>query len=103
LKFIVGVAITLWVKFRVNRHSLAIALSATLLLSVFAAYNLAEPFAPVSSYEAAVWQAVWTGRLLLFLGSLLMLGAVLLEKRVPQQGTAQQGVQPTCPAAPVER
>ena len=102
LKFALGVVITLWVTFRVTRYSKAIALSATLLLSVFAAYNLAEPFAPVSSYDAT-WHAVWHGRLLLFLGSLLMLSAVLLEKRAPHQETAQHGVPPPADHAGVGR
>lgn len=87
LKFVLGVMVTVWVTFRVNRHSTAITVSVTLLLSIFAAYNLVESFTPRSAY-IYTGTTEWIGPLLLFLGSLLMLGASLSGKRLPYQDAA---------------
>ena len=84
LKFVVGAMIIMWIALDTKWRATAVAIGFACLLVIFATYNLLEAFMPTSPYMQ-FGTPEWQGRLLLFLGSLWMLGAVLLGKYAPHQ------------------
>ncbi len=81
LIFVIGAIVAAGAIFHSNRQANKIAMSVILLLVLFALYNLLMAPPPAVGFEA-YGSADWKGRLLVLLGSILLLGASFLEKRL---------------------